>query len=119
MSARRGGLMVVMMDPEDGYEQTLNRWYDEEHLFERLQVPGILEARRYVAVEGSPKYLAMYELESADVVRSEPYLEQKRNPTPLTQEVEAHVSMIRNVYVEITPRAAGGPGRLEDEEGES
>lgn len=119
MSRKRRGLMVVMMDPEDGYEQTLNRWYDEEHLLERLQVPGILEARRYVAVEGSPKYLAMYELESPDVVQSEPYLEQKRNPTPLTQEVEAHVSMIRNVYVEITPRYAGGPGLLEDEEAEA
>lgn len=108
----RRGLMVVMMEPAEGYEDTLNRWYDEEHLAERLQVPGILSARRYVAVEGAPRYLAMYELESPAVVHSDPYLEQKQNPTPLTEEVEAHVTMTRNVYIEITPEYAGGPGLL-------
>jgi hypothetical protein len=112
-SEDRRGLLVVMMEPEEGYEDTLNRWYDEEHLAERLQVPGVLSARRWVAVEGAPKYLAMYDLESPEVVQSEFYLEQKRNPTPLTEEVEAHVAMSRAVYVEITPRMAGGPGLLE------
>jgi hypothetical protein len=110
----RRGLLVVLMDPHEGHEGTLNRWYDEEHLAERSRVPGVLSARRWTAVEGSPKYLAMYELESPDVVQSEPYLQQKRNPTPLTEEVEAHVSMTRSVYVEITPRIAGGPGLLEE-----
>jgi hypothetical protein len=108
----RRGLLVVLMEPEDGYEELLNRWYDDEHLAERAEVPGILSARRYVAVEGEPKYLAMYELDTPAVMQGEPYLEQKRRPTPLTQEVEAHVRMIRNVYAEITPRIAGGPGPL-------
>jgi hypothetical protein len=108
----RRGLLVVLVEPDEGYEDTVNRWYDEEHLAERLRVPGILSARRWTAVEGSPKYLAMYELENPGVVESEPYLQQKSNPTPLTEEVEAHVSMRRSVYVEITPRIAGGPGLL-------
>jgi hypothetical protein len=111
----RRGLLVVQMEPDEGYDDTVNRWYDEEHLAERLEVPGILSARRWVAVEGSPTYLAMYDLESPEVVQSEAYLEKKRNPTPLTREVEAHVTMSRGVYVEITPRLAGGPGRLESD----
>jgi hypothetical protein len=110
----RRGMLVVLVEPHEGYEDTVNRWYDEEHLAERLRVPGILSARRWVAVEGSPKYLAMYELEHPGVMQSEPYLQQKRSPTPLTEEVEAHVSMTRSVYVEITPRIAGGPGLLDD-----
>lgn len=113
----RRGLMVVQMEPDEGYDDTVDRWYDEEHLAERLQVPGILSARRWVAVEGAPKYLAMYELEHPDVVHGEPYLEQKRNPTPLTEEVEAHVTMSRSIYVEITPRMAGGPGLLDEGQG--
>jgi len=108
----RRGLLVVMMEPEEGYEDLLNRWYDEEHLAERAEIPGVLSARRYVAVEGQPKYLAMYELEDASVVQQEPYLEKKRNPTPMTQEVEARVQMFRGVYAEITPKFAGGPGPL-------
>ncbi|GFG52672.1 hypothetical protein CQY20_01470 [Mycolicibacterium agri] len=110
----RRGLLVVMMEPEEGYEELLNRWYDEEHLAERGAIPGVLSARRYVAVEGQPKYLAMYELDNPAVVQQEPYLEKKRNPTPMTQEVEAHVRMIRGVYAEITPKFAGGPGPLPD-----
>ena len=105
----RRGLMVVQMEPEEGFQDTLNRWYDEEHLAERRQVPGVLSARRWVAVEGAPTYLAMYELENPDVVHGEAYLAQKRNPTPLTVEVEAHVTMARRIYVEITPPTAGGP----------
>ena len=112
--SNRRGLLVVQMEPEEGYEDTVNRWYDDEHLAERLRVPGILSARRWVAVEGAPKYLAMYDLETPEVVQGEAYLEQKRNPTPLTDEVEAHVTMSRSVYVEITPRMAGGPGLLDE-----
>jgi hypothetical protein len=54
----------------------------------------------------------MYELETPAVVQGEPYLEKKRHPTAMTEEVEAHVRMIRSVYAEITPRMAGGPGPL-------
>jgi hypothetical protein len=32
---------------------------------------GILDAARYVAVKGGPKYLAVYELENAEVIRSD------------------------------------------------
>lgn len=103
MPENRRGLLLVMMEPDEGYEELLNRWYDEEHLAERLQVPGFLSARRFVAVEGSPKYLALYELESPDVLRTPDYLDRKNDPTPMTVEVESHVRMRRNVYLEITP----------------
>jgi hypothetical protein len=108
----RRGVLVVMVEPHEGYDELVNRWYDDEHLAERLEVPGILSARRYVAVEGEPKYLAMYELDTPAVVQGEAYLEKKRQPTALTEEVESHVRMIRGVYAEITPKIAGGPGPL-------
>lgn len=111
----RRGLLVVLCEPDDGDEELLNSWYDEEHLAERAGIPGILSARRYVAVEGEPKYLAMYELDTPAVVSGEPYLEKKRHPTALTREVEARVRMARFVYAEITPRSAGGPGPLASE----
>jgi len=109
----RRGLLVVLVEPDEGYEELLNRWYEDEHLAERIGVPGFRSARRYVAIEGEPKYLAMYELDTPAVVQSEPYLDKKRHPSPMTVEVEAHVRMIRHLYAEITPRMAGGPGPLE------
>ncbi|WP_176560899.1 DUF4286 family protein [Mycobacterium neglectum] len=113
--ADRRGLLVVMCEPDDADEELLNRWYDDEHLAERVAIPGILSARRYVAVEGQPKYLAMYELDTPAVVQDEPYLEKKRHPTELTRSVEARVPMARFVYAEITPQSAGGPGPLASE----
>ena len=42
-----GTIMVVMMDVEPEHEAEFNRWYDEEHLVERLEIPGYVSARRF------------------------------------------------------------------------
>lgn len=62
---------------EDKYDEAFNAWYDTRHLPQLKAIPGILDAARYVAVKGGPKYLAVYELESADVIRSDAFV----NPT--------------------------------------
>jgi hypothetical protein len=41
----RRGLLVVLTEPDEGYEELLNRWYDDQHLAERVEIPGILSAR--------------------------------------------------------------------------
>ena len=69
MANRKGrGLLMVWVDVPSDKEKDFNRWYNEEHLAERLSVPGFLSAARYEAVKGGPKHLAMYELESVDVL---------------------------------------------------
>ena len=63
-------VQIVTSDVEPGWEGDFNRWYDEEHIPAVLRVPGCLGARRYVAVDGEPKYMALYELASIDAFRS-------------------------------------------------
>jgi len=106
---RRGtGLLLVMMDVDPDHEEEFNRWYDEEHFPERLQCVGFLSARRYVAEEGSPKYLAIYEMESPEVLQSEAY-QRIFAPSEWTQKVTQHVTtMVRNVYRDITPDISEG-----------
>jgi hypothetical protein len=59
MAAKKGrGLLMVYADVPAALEDEFNRWYDEEHIAERLSIPGVLDAARYVAVRGGPKYLA-------------------------------------------------------------
>jgi hypothetical protein len=41
-----------------------------DDLPQSLEIPGVLDGARYVAVKGGPKYLAVYELDSADVIQS-------------------------------------------------
>src|SRR5258705_7150706 len=76
MAKTRGtGLLMVWADIDPEYEAEYHRWYDEEHIAHLLAVPGFLSAGRYEALKGSPKYLALYELEHPDVLRSPAFLE--------------------------------------------
>lgn len=108
MSDRARGLLLVMMEPEPGFEDQLNRWYDEEHLAERMAVPGFLTGRRFRAVQGAPKYLALYDLASPAVLDSDAYRAMSEPPSPWTAEVRQHVAITRNVYVDITPELPAG-----------
>jgi hypothetical protein len=108
MAARRGtGLLMVWCDVPADKEPDFNRWYNEEHLAERLAIPGFLSAARYEAVKGGPKHLAVYELESAAVLQSEAYKKVAASPTPWTQRTGPQAvatTFIRNVYTLIHPR---------------
>src|SRR5215471_4942574 len=80
---RGTGLLMLWTDIDPEYEEAFNRWYDEEHLERLLAVPGFLSASRYMAIRGGPKYLAMYELEDHNVLRSAAYLDTvKYQPSP-------------------------------------
>ena len=103
---KRHGLLLVMIDIEPEFEEEFNRWYNEEHLPERLACPGFLSGRRFVSVEGAPKYLALYDLESPDVLQSEAY-RKIWGPSEWTQQISKHfLRSVRNVYLEIEPRTA-------------
>ena len=45
-------IMVVMMDVDPEHDEEFNRWYNEEHLPERLGIPGYVSARRFKLEEG-------------------------------------------------------------------
>lgn len=101
------GLLLVMMEPEEGYDEELNAWYDSEHLPERLSCAGFVSARRFQLVEGAPegqpRYLALYELESPDVLSSQEYLDMVP-PSLWWERLLPHVRVTRNVYTDITKR---------------
>ena len=42
-----GTILVVMMEVDPEHEDEFNRWYNEEHLLERLEIPGYISARRF------------------------------------------------------------------------
>jgi hypothetical protein len=107
MAAKKGsGLLMVWADVPADREAEFNRWYNEEHVAERLAVPGFLSAARYEAVKGGPKHLACYELESPAVLESAAYRQVQQNPTPWTRRCSPDVigtTFIRNVYAMIHP----------------
>jgi len=108
MAKTRGtGLLMVWTDIDAGHEAEFNRWYDEEHLPRLLLVPGFLSAGRYAALKGGPRYLAIYELEDHNVLRSAAYLDAvKYQPSPERSRVGTSRigrNFLRNAYRQIFP----------------
>lgn len=86
------GLLFAMMEPPAELEVEFNDWYDYEHLPERLAVPGFINARRFICVDGWPRYLALYDLEAVGVLHSPAYVAVARDRyTPWSKRTQAFV----------------------------
>jgi hypothetical protein len=70
---------VVQMDIPQELEAEFNRIYDEDHVPTILKVPGVRSCARYrlehSTREAMPRYLAIYELDRADIIESPAWLE--------------------------------------------
>jgi len=79
-------VFIASMDVDPDKDAIFNEVYDTEHIPLILKVPGVVSARRCqtvplnmviggekkaIVAEGEPKYSAIYELESAEVLVSE------------------------------------------------
>lgn len=91
-------LFLVRMDVAHDHDATFNEVYDREHVPSLLTVPGVVAVSRYelqpltmsiggqlktIVIEHAPKYGALYEIESPDVLVSEAWakaVEQGRWP---------------------------------------
>jgi hypothetical protein len=104
-------LLAVWMQPTAANEAEFNHWYDDEHVPERMALPGFLAARRYVNLREGPKYIALYELADAGALTSDGYQKVRKEPTPLTRKVTGEVTTnVRNEYELIK---SVGPDSLE------
>lgn len=105
------GMLVVYTEVAARDERDLNEWYNREHIDERINLPGFHRARRYVAVRGSPKYLATYECDRADDLATPGYLHLLANQTPWSQAVMAKFTrfnrMTLRVQVDLTHGVGG------------
>jgi hypothetical protein len=81
-------LFSAAMDVDPAKEALFHEVYDREHVPALLEVPGVVSAarfkvreltlmiggeRRTIVVEGEPRYNALYEVESPEVLLSEPW----------------------------------------------
>jgi hypothetical protein len=108
------GMLLTSMDIDPEHEAEFNRWYDREHLEERVVIEGFLEARRYVADEGSmPKYLSLYSTETFEVLDSPAYRKALANQTDWSkQNIARFKNMVRSVARITISRGVGRGARL-------
>src|ERR1700756_287507 len=107
------GMLLTSMDIDPAHEGEFNRWYDREHLEERVAIDGFVEARRYRAHTGSPKNLFLYSTKTIDVLDSPAYRARLSNPTEWSKVNMARFkNMIRAVARITVSRGVGRGAKL-------
>ncbi|MFG1348023.1 hypothetical protein V5F59_24350 [Xanthobacter autotrophicus DSM 431] len=84
------GILAIWHDIEPNHVGDVLTWYDAEHHFERLDIPGFLNVRRYHALKATPQLFIRYETTDANVLASPLYLERLNHPTLGTQQAQPH-----------------------------
>lgn len=106
-------LLVVLSDIARELEPDFVRWYDEEHIPQRLAVPGFRSAARFEAgpqvfsgslnipAQPPPRHLAVYEMDGPEVLESEAYQRLISNPSEWTKRIRSTFDLrLRSAYVE-------------------
>jgi hypothetical protein len=104
------GMLLTSMDIDPSDEPEFNRWYDREHLEERVAIEGFVEARRYVAHQGPPKYLSLYSTETFEVLESAAYRAALANQTAWSKANIARFKNMIRAVARITISSGQGRG---------
>jgi hypothetical protein len=85
-------LQMGRIDIAAAMEEEFNDWYNTAYIPGYLTVPGCIRARRYLAIEGHPKYLTVYEFENA-AVPDTPEWARARSSNPWSARMRPHVRL--------------------------
>lgn len=95
MSLYGGGALVLNFDVEPAAIAEHDHWHTQEHMPERLSIPGFLRGTRWIAEAASPRYLVIYEVRDVGVLTGTDYLQRLNDPSPWTTKTMTQVRGMR------------------------
>lgn len=113
MALKGLGAVVIWNDIAPEGRGDFYDWHVNEHIPERVAVPGFLRGRRYIAADAatSPEFLTLYETENEAVLSSAAYLARLNSPTDWTRRATSHFrNTSRCLTTIIAARGAGTGG---------
>jgi len=86
IDTRAGAVLALWNDVDRIHDADYNDWHANEHVPERLTVPGMLWGLRFQAVDSAsgPRYLTLYGLRDTQVLDSAAYQHLLAWPTPMS-----------------------------------
>ncbi|MSQ10142.1 MAG: hypothetical protein EXR52_03965 [Dehalococcoidia bacterium] len=92
-----GAVMAVALDPEPAFKDEFNNWYTTEHIVLGATAPGVQRVQRFRAIEGEPRYLALWEFASLEAARDPAFVAAIR--TPWSARMQQHYRRVfRGLY---------------------
>jgi len=108
------GVLAIWNGIAASAEDEFVDWHVREHIPERVGLPGFLRGRRYVAVDGFPKYFNFYETAGPGVLSSDAYQARLNAPTEWTRRVVTHFTDTSRTACEVAASFGRGEGALID-----
>ncbi len=63
-------LLVTTTDCDPEHADEFNDWYNNTHVPDVMACPGFISSRRYEAVYGEPRFIAIYEIEDEGALKT-------------------------------------------------
>ncbi len=104
------GMLFSQMEPPPGWEADFHDWYNTEHIPVRLAIPGFDRCTRYEAIDGEPKYLAIYEISDFAALDTAAYRRLKDEPSERTARMLGNVRGFTRYIAEERSDTGGGRG---------
>jgi hypothetical protein len=110
MALKGQGAVIIWNDITPEGRADFYDWHVNEHIPERVAIPGFLRGRRYIATDSTttPEFLTLYETLDEAVLSSAAYLARLNDPTPWTKRATAHFrNTSRCLTTLVTSKGAG------------
>jgi hypothetical protein len=104
------GVLAIWNGIAASAEDEFVAWHVREHMPERVGLPGFLRGRRYVAIDGRPKYFNFYETADLGVLSSDAYRARMNAPTEWTKSVVAHFTDTSRTVCDLAVSLGRGEG---------
>lgn len=104
------GVLAIWHDIVAEHEAEVLCWYNKQHHAERVGTAGFRRSRRYVAIQGEPRFFIFYETDSTETLISRAYLERANNPTDWSRQAMRHFRNNFRTVCSITLRTDGADG---------
>jgi hypothetical protein len=103
-------VLAIWNGIENDAESEFLNWHVHEHIPERVALPGFQRGRRYVAVDGHPKFFNFYEANLTSDFASKDYQEALNSPSVWTSAVVRNFSDTSRTVCEVVKSLGQGEG---------
>jgi hypothetical protein len=112
MGLEGSGAVAIWHDIAVEAKDEFYAWHGEEHMPERIAIPGFLRGRRYCAIRADLEFFNLYETTSLEVLTGPDYQSRLNNPTAWTMSTVKHFKHVARSICHVAATFGQGQGGL-------
>ncbi len=112
MSLSGEGAVAIWHDIAPEGREEFYAWHGQEHMPERVGIPGFQRGRRYAAIEADLEFFNLYEALSVEVLKGQDYTARVNAPTPWTLSTVKHFRSVARSICRVVLSAGPAQGGL-------